>query len=57
MQKSEVKGIPCGYKMKFVNCQYLFSSSAPSIVNLFLSHFLICTIITCNGIFELKYIP
>lgn len=52
-----IKGIPCGYKMKFVNCQYLFSSSAPSIVNLFLSHFLICTIIMGNGIFELKYIP
>ena len=24
-----IKGIPCGYKMEFVNCQCLFSRSAP----------------------------
>ena len=24
-----IKGIPCGYKTEFVNCQYLFSRSAP----------------------------
>ena len=24
-----IKGIPCGYKIEFVNCQYLFSRSAP----------------------------
>ena len=49
-----IKGIPCGYKMKFVNCSV---DLLPSIVNLFLSHIPICTIITCNGIFELKHIP
>ena len=24
-----IKGRPCGYKIEFVNCQYLFSRSAP----------------------------